>query len=106
MATSIAYVKNAFLHGALSEEVYMEQSPGSVHPSLPHHICRLRKAIHELKQAPQALFQHFTFFLSEIDFIRSTADSSMFICRSSTSTLILLSYVDNIIVTKSCSGFL
>nr|CAD1818092.1 unnamed protein product [Ananas comosus var. bracteatus] len=35
-------VKNVFLHGTLSKEVYMAQLPDFVDPSLPHHICRLR----------------------------------------------------------------
>ncbi|XP_020114487.1 uncharacterized protein LOC109728471 isoform X3 [Ananas comosus] len=99
-------VKNAFLHGTLSEEVYMKQPPGFVHPSLPSHVCRLRKAIYGLKQAPRAWFQRFTSFLSEIGFVGSTADPSMFVCHSSSGTLVLLLYVDDIIVTGSSSSLL
>lgn len=39
-------VKNAFLRGSLSEEVHMRQLPSIVHPSFPHHVCRLHKEIY------------------------------------------------------------
>ena len=32
-------IKNGFLHGNLTEEVYMQQPHGYVHPSFPNHIC-------------------------------------------------------------------
>ena len=43
-------VKNDFLNGDLSEEVYMQPPFGYDHP--PNKFCRLRKALYGLKQAP------------------------------------------------------
>ena len=46
-------LKNAFLYGELEEEVYMEQPPGYVAQG-ENKICRLKKAMHGLKQSPRA----------------------------------------------------
>ena len=49
-------VKNAFLHGTLSETVYCSQSAGFVDSSRPDMVCRLNKSLYDLKQAPRARY--------------------------------------------------
>ncbi len=46
-------VKNAFLHEDL-QEVYMEQPPSYVNQTHPNLVCRLKKALYNLKQTPRA----------------------------------------------------
>ncbi|KAL6329180.1 hypothetical protein AAG906_014788 [Vitis piasezkii] len=68
-------VNNAFLHGALSEIVYMMQPSGFKDPSKPNHVCRLKKAIYGLKQAPRAWYTTLENVLLELGF-----DNSELIC--------------------------
>jgi hypothetical protein len=49
-------IQNTFLHGLLTEEVFMSQPPRFINSSFPHHVCKLPKAIYGLKQAPWLWF--------------------------------------------------
>lgn len=47
--------QNAFLHGPLSETMFMSQPPSFTHPQYLTHVCKLRKNIYGLKHSPRAL---------------------------------------------------
>jgi hypothetical protein len=92
-------VSNAFLHGVLAEEVYMEQPQGFVHPAFPNHVCKLHKSIYGLKQAPRAWFTRLSHALLNLGFNGSQIDHSPFIYHFGSVHIFLLVYVDDIILT-------
>jgi hypothetical protein len=47
-------VKSTFLNGDLKEEVYMEQPEGFQISDNPDFVCKMKKALSGLKQAPFA----------------------------------------------------
>jgi histone deacetylase 1/2 len=46
-------IKNAFLHGLLTEIVYCSQPAGFVDSSRPDMVCWLNRSLYGLKQAPR-----------------------------------------------------
>ena len=94
-------VQNAFLHGTLSEEVYMDQPPGFKHPQFPEYICKLKRSLYGLKQAPRQWFSRLAAVLLQLGFVASKADLSLFVLNDTTSILYVLIYVDDIIITGS-----
>ncbi|PKU81867.1 Retrovirus-related Pol polyprotein from transposon TNT 1-94 [Dendrobium catenatum] len=92
-------VANAFLHGEINELVYMKQPKGFEDSTHPNHICRLRKAIYGLRQAPRQWYTTFTKFLLNIGFVHSHADPSMLLLHRDEFQVYLLVYVDDILIT-------
>jgi hypothetical protein len=93
-------IKNAFLHGDLEEEIYMEQPPGFVAQGESGKVCRLQKSLYGLKQSPRAWFGKFSKVIQEFGMIRCEADHSVFLrCSSSNQFIYLVVYVDDIVIT-------
>jgi len=90
-------VKNAFLNGDLSEEVYMQPPPGLSVES--NKVCYLRRALYGLKQAPRAWFAKFSSTISHLGYMASHYDSALFLRRTDKGTILLLLYVDDMIIT-------
>ncbi|GJS54823.1 ribonuclease H-like domain-containing protein [Tanacetum coccineum] len=98
-------VKNAFLHGDLTETVYMHQPPRFQDPAHPDHVCLLQRSLHGLKQTPRAWFQRFAAYITRVGFSHSRCDTSLLIYRQGTDTAYFLLYVDDIVLTASSELF-
>jgi hypothetical protein len=99
-------VKNAFLHGTLSETVFCCQPMGFTDPAHPDLVCRLHKSLYGLKQAPRAWYSRFATYLTTLGFIEAKSDTSLFIFRRGSDTVYLLLYVDDIILSASSTKLL
>jgi hypothetical protein len=98
-------VKNAFLHGDLHKEVYMEQPPGFVaQGEYRGCVCKLKKTLYGLKQSPRAWFGKLSEAIMEFGLHRCQTDHSVFHLHMSAGYILLVVYVDDIVITGDDSG--
>ncbi|WVY95893.1 hypothetical protein V8G54_028044 [Vigna mungo] len=80
-------VNNAFLHGTISEDLYMSQPLGFLH-----------KSLYGLKQAPRAWYNPLRNFLISYGFTNSRSDTSLFIYHGADIVAYFLVYVDDLLL--------
>ena len=102
LATYQLDIKNAFLHGDLVGEVYMEQPPGFITQGESGLVCRLRRSLYGSKQSPRAWFGRFSYVVQEFGMLRIITDHSVFYHHNSPGQCIyLVVYVDDIVIAGS-----
>jgi hypothetical protein len=99
-------VKNAFLHGTLSETVYCSQPTRFVDPAQPDCVCLLNKSLYGLKQVPRAWYNRFATYITSLGFVEAKFDTSLFVFRHGTDIVYLHLYVDDIVITVSSVALL
>ena len=93
------YINNSFLNGDLHEEVFMSQPDGFVDQAKPTYVCKLHKALYNLKQAPRSWFETLRGALLTWGFHNYVSDNSLFYSNKHGRMLLLLVYVDDILIT-------
>ena len=95
LKTRQLHVKNAILHGTISEEIYMKLPQGFT--AKKGLMCKLNRSLYGLKQAPRAWNARFNEFILRLGLKRSERDNCLYTGMSRT-CLYLLLYVDDIII--------
>ena len=87
------------LNGVVEEEVYGEQPLGLETHDRESHVCRLKKSLYSLKQAPRTWYSRIDSFLSSLCFPKSKVDSNLYYKVEDGNPVMLLLYVDDLFVT-------
>ena len=64
-------VNTTFLNGVVEEEVYVDKPLGFETHERESHVCRLKKALYFLKQAPRTWYDRIDSFLYSLGFTMS-----------------------------------
>ena len=72
-------VKNAFLHGDLDEEVYMDIPSGYTGFTKTKIVCKLERALYGLKQSLRAWFGRFSSTIKKYGYRQSNSDHTLFL---------------------------
>ena len=92
-------VKTAFLHGDLDEEIYMEQPDGFHVPKKEHLVCKLKKSLYGLKEAPRQWYKKFDSFMMNHEYKRTVVDHCVYLKKFPDGKfVILLLYVDDMLI--------
>jgi len=93
------FTRSSFLHGFLKQEVFVEQPQGFEEHDKETNVCRLKKALFGLKQAPRAWNTRIDSYLIKFGFTRSSADLNLYFKIIQGIPLILVLYVDDLFLT-------
>ena len=81
-------VKKTFLHGDLKEEIYMQQPQGYEVKGKENLVCRLKKSLYGLMQAPRQWYLNFDRFMIEQGYSRCHSDHCVYFKRLENGTLL------------------
>ena len=76
----------------------MCQPPGFEDKKHPEYACKLKKALHGLKQAPRAWYKELSESLKKFAFKISKVDPSLYVKRTNDCIVVILIYVDDLII--------
>jgi hypothetical protein len=99
-------INSAFLHGSLEETMFMHQPPGFKDTSKPDYVCKLKKRIYRLKQAPRQWYKALRDALLQFGFVHSATNTSLFIYAFNSVLCYCLVYIDDIIITGNAFTFI
>ncbi len=80
--------------------MYMEQPPCYVDQTHPNLVCRLKKALYDLKQAPRAWLYKIGQYFVTSGFQTSNANFSLYVKKTNHGIVIIVIYVDDLIITE------
>jgi len=89
-------VKSTLLNSDIEEEVYIEQPEGFQLIGDENQVCKLKKALYDLKQAPRDWYERLDKHIQQQGFKRESTDNNLYIKFEGGHFLIIVVDVDDI----------
>eukprot|EP00253_Pinus_taeda_P033129 PITA_33129 len=91
-------VKTSFLNGKIEEQVYIERPEGFETFDSESHMCRLKRDLYRLKQAPRVWYTRIDNFFTRLGFTKSEVDANLYHIMVEGKQLIIVLYIDDLIL--------
>lgn len=72
-------VKSAFLNGELEEGIYIEKPEGFPLLEDKDMVCKLKKSLYGLKEAPRTWYARLDSYLAKLGFAKGTKDNNLYL---------------------------
>ncbi|CAI7834815.1 unnamed protein product [Closterium sp. NIES-53] len=95
-------VSNAFLYADVNAEIYVKYP--HTYSTNPPSVCKLKKSLYGIKQAPRLWQQHLNKKLTEVGFRQLPHDPGMYRLDDKGSYALLVAYVDDILYVSSSTS--
>ncbi|CAI7886710.1 unnamed protein product [Closterium sp. NIES-53] len=95
-------VSNAFFYADIDAEIYVEYP--HTYSTNPPSVCKLKKSLYGIKQAPLLWQQHLNKKLTEVGFRQQPHDPGMYRLDDKGSYALLVAYVDDILHVSSSTS--
>ena len=92
-------VKNAFLHGSIDRDIYIQQPEGYTDGT--GNVLRLKKALYGLKQSPRCWYHSLRDALLAHGFMKSKSDPALFYCDKDGQRVWVAVYVDDLLLVSA-----
>jgi transposase InsO family protein len=92
-------VETAFLNALVSEDIYVRQAPGFIDPLHPNRVCKLRRSLYGICQAPRNFNLQITQVMLDLGLTQSVHDPCLFYYVCDGLIAIVCIYVDDLLFT-------
>ena len=94
-------VKTAFLHGKLTEDIYMEQPEGWKEKGKETWVCKFQKSLYGLKQAGCCWYTRLYDEMCKAGFTRVSVDHSVFVKKDDQGSAMVTVHVNDMAATAN-----
>jgi len=92
-------VKSAFLNGDLDVEIFINQPEGFIVEGKESFVCKLKKSLYGINQAPRAWYINILGYFVDIGFSKCFSNADLSVLNQGKDMVLILLYMDDLLIT-------